>query len=335
MPNTQSLLQRLQAAGFSEPFLDATLPEWAVQEESPSGQMMLRLLLARRLNLDPEALMDDSLPLGFLQSGPIKFKHMRLGAGQRRDTLTAYSIGVTRILLGAASSTEFTGAVPPAAELRAAILDSGRDNVGFGDVLSACWALGIPVLHLRLFPAQTKGVTALATRIGERFAILVARESGIPAQYMFHVAHELGHIACGHLRNATAIIDVDPDDSANAGERLVDDDEEREADAYAQQLLTGQKTFSVTRDLAGTSGSAGELTRQAIRLGADLKIDPGHVIMSFGFATGEWAMAMAAAGHVPGQQNAPSSLVNRVLWQQLGTLDDDQTSHFLRAVAPE
>jgi hypothetical protein len=213
-------------------------------------------------------------------------------------------------------------------------LESGRDNVGFGDVLTACWSLGIPVLHLRLFPAQTKGVTAMAVRIGSRFAILVARESGIPAQYMFHVAHELGHIALGHLKDSAAIIDADPDDPANAGEELIDDEEEREADAYAQQLLTGVEAFAVSRSLAGKSGNAGELAKRAMQLGAELKIDPGHVVMSFGYATREWPMAMAAAKQVPGQEATPASLVNRVLWSQLDNLTDDHALHFLRAVAP-
>lgn len=332
MTETQGLLQRLQAVGFSDPFLQATLPEWAAQEESPSGQMMLRLLLARRLNLDPEALMDDSIPLGFLQSAPIKFKHMRLAPGQRRDTLTGYALGVTRILLGAAPGG--AAAPPSAMNLRKALLESGRDNVGFGDVLTACWSLGIPVLHLRLFPAQTKGVTAMAVRIGSRFAILVARESGIPAQYMFHVAHELGHIALGHLDDSSAIIDADPDDPANAGERLIDDQEERDADAYAQQLLAGVESFTVSRSMAGKAGNASELAQRALQLGAELQIDPAHVAMSFGFATGEWAMAMAAAKLVPGQEATPASLVNRVLWSQLDELSDEHALHYLKAVAP-
>lgn len=333
MSKTQALLERMQDAGFAEPFLRATLPEWALNEESASGQMMLRLLLARRLNLDPEALMDDSLPLGFLQSGPIKFKHMRLGPGPRRDTLTGFALGVTRILL-AASPAQAVDRIPGAMELREAVMTSGRDNIGFGDVLSVCWSLGVPVLHLRLFPAQTKGITAMAVRIGVQHAILVARESGVPAQYMFHVAHELGHIALGHLAGVSAILDADPDDPANAQEVLIDDDEEEAADAFAQELLSGQRSFTVRRDLAGSKGTAAELAERAQQLGADLMIDPGHVVMSFGHSTKEWSLAMAAAKLVPGQDASPASLVNRVLWDQLASLSDEQALHFLRAVAP-
>ena len=333
MTSTEALIERLQDAGFSDAFLRATLPEWAAEESSPSGQMMLRLLLARRLNLDPVTLMDDGLQLGFLQSAPVKFKHMRLKDGPRRDALVAFSLGVTRILLSAAPSEMDVPTSNPL-ELRAAVLNSGRDNVGFGDVLTLCWSLGIPVLHLRLFPAQTKGVTAIAVRIGRRHAILVARESGVPAQYMFHVAHELGHIALDHLKGTSAIVDADPFDENNAADELVDDDEERSADAFAQQLLTGIESFHVGRDWDSAPGRAHELARMAISVGADLKVDPGHVVMSFGHSTGDWALAMAAAKKLGGQDEAPATLVNRVMWDQLSGVQDEHALHFLRAVAP-
>lgn len=214
-------------------------------------------------------------------------------------------------------------------------MSSGRDCVGFGDVLVLCWSLGVPVLHLRVFPGQTKGITAMAVRLGSRHAILVARESGVPAQYMFHIAHELGHIALGHLKNTTAIIDADSEDPANANDALINDEEEHQADCFAQVLLTGVENFNVSRMLTATSaaGTAKELANHAVRVGADLKIDPGHVLMSFGNATKEWPLAMAAARQIPDQDATPSSLVNKVLWSQLSVTSDEQSFSFLKAVA--
>lgn len=156
----------------------------------------------------------------------------------------------------------------------------------------------------------------------------------MPAQYMFHVAHELGHIALGHLKDAAAIVDADPHDEANAGEPLIDDDEERAADEYAQELLTGVRHFVVSRNLSGAAGTARELADRAKQLGAEMQVDPGHVVMNYGFSTGEWPLAMAAAKLAPGQDESLSSLVNRVLWEQLPERTGDQSEHFLRAVAP-
>jgi len=174
----------------------------------------------------------------------------------------------------------------------------------------------------------------MAVRIGRRHAILVARESGPPAQYMFHVAHELGHIVLGHLANTTAIIDADPADPANDPQELVDDDEENAADEFAEELLTGNAHFRVDRGLGGTQGNANELARIAMATGKKLGIDPGHVVLCFADATGDWALAMSAIKHIPDQEEKPSHLVNEVLWSQIQSTEDAESLAFLQAVAP-
>lgn len=332
------LLERLLEAGFSEELVQASLPAWwtAAEQNSSSAQTLVALLLARRLSLDPESLLDDNVPIGFLHAGPTKFKHLRLEEGPRLKALTAYAQGVARITFAVHRRTA-TEAIPSALELRQHILDSGRDNVGFGDVLTLCWSLDIPVLHLRLFPAKTKGVTATSVRIGARQAILVARESGVAAQYMFHVAHELGHISLGHLANAATIVDVDINDSDAVSKSPGSDDEEEAADAFAQELLTGDKNFQVSRALPESTrsgaGTPRELATRAIQAGSALKVDPGHIVMCYGETTGEWALAQAAAKLIPDQDDKPGNLVNKVFWSQLGSISDPQSGAFLSAVA--
>lgn len=338
MTNQDRLLNRLTQAGFSKDLVQASLPDWwtAADAESLSGRTFVSLLLARRLSLDPSSLLDDNVPVGFLHTGPTKFKHLRLGPGLQREALTAYSQGVARLVLAARQEVD-SRPVPSASDLRRSLLAAGSELVQFGDVLAACWGLGVPVLHLRLFPAATKGLTAMTVRLGTEHVILVARESGIPAQYMFHVAHELGHIALGHLEHTTAIIDADSHDE-DAAHSLVDDEEEIAADEFAQILLTGHKAFRIERsalvDATGKLGTARELAAQAIAVGLNEHIDPGHVIMCFAETTGEWALAQAAAKHLPHQDEKPGTLVNKIFWAQMGELSENQSVDFLRAVAP-
>lgn len=335
------LVQRLLDAGLANELVEASLPDWWTPQEqsSSSARTMVALLLARRLSLDPETLLDDNVPIGFLHAGPTKFKHMRLGAGERLDALVGFARGVGRIVLSALAPETRRPVPADPMELRRAILSSGRPFVSFGDAIAVCWSLGIPVLHLRLFPARTKGVTAMAVRLGQRYAILVARETGFEAQYMFHVVHEIGHIALGHLEGTSAIVEADPTDPANAAEELVDDDEERAADAYAQALLTGSSNFEVVRDTlrnpAPYSGTGRELADLAVTNAAQLGVDPGHIVMCFGHSTGDWGLAMAAAKLLPSQRDKPGTLVNRVLWQQIDSdIVDRQAVDFLQAVAP-
>lgn len=338
--NADRLVHRLLDIGLSQEVVDLSLPEWWVAEdyESPSARAMVSLLLARRLNLDPSTLLDDEVSVGFLHTGVSKFKHMRLADGPRRDSLVGFATGVSRILLSIAEDAPSHVVPTDPLELRRALI-SGRPFVSFGDVITACWSLGVPVLHLRVFPGQTKGVTAIAVKLGNRHAILVARESGFDAQYMFHVAHELGHIALGHLGEGGAIVDADPYEPANKLEELVEDEEERSADAYAQTLLTGSPSFEVfgpdeTRNHRRL-GTARELAYRAQQLSGELGVDPGHLVMVFGHSTGDWQLAFAAAKELPQQPAKPGSLVNRVMWRQLGKLDGDaQSLAFLHAVAP-
>jgi hypothetical protein len=330
------LVERLLDLGLSQELVDASLPDWWTPEEagSASAKTLVSLLLARRLNLDPQTLLDDGVPLGFLHSGPVKFKHMRLAPGERKDALVAFAHGVSRILFSAMSPAQPQIVPADARELRQLLMDAERPFVGFGDVLTACWSLSVPVLHLRLFPARTKGVTAIAVRIGSRHAILVARESGFEAQYMFHVAHELGHIALGHLKDVSAIVDADPTDPDNDAEELIDDEEEAAADAYAQTLLTGSANFEVVRATLLRTGTARELADVSIRSAESLGVDPGHMVMCFGYSSGDWALAMAASKLLPGQPAKPGTLVNKVLWGQLGETRDAQAISYLQAVAP-
>lgn len=330
------LVEKLLDLGLSRELVDASLPEWWTPDESgsTSAKTLVSLLLARRLNLDPETLLDDDVPLGFLHTGTTKFKHMRLADGARKEALVGFAHGVSRILFSAMPPAAAQVVPSDARELRQMLLGPQTPFVGFGDVLTACWSLGVPVLHLRLFPARTKGVTAIAVRIGTQHAILVARESGFEAQYMFHVAHELGHIALGHLKDVSAIVDADPTDPDNKADELIDDEEEVAADAYAQTLLTGTANFEVTRASLPRTGTARELADVALRSAESLGVDPGHMIMCFGYTSGDWALAMAASRLLPGQPAKPGTLVNKVLWDQLGQVRDAQAISFLRAVAP-
>ena len=339
MAASQQIVDRLLDSGLTREFVDAAMPDWwrPELEKSRAAKTMVALLLARRLSISPASLLSDDVPIGYIHTGPTKFKHMRLAEGPRREALIGYAQGVTRIALAALPDGVPFHPPGPAAKMRELLLRTGDgSSVGFGDVLTLCWSLGIPVLHLRLFPAPTKGVTAIAVRVGGRFAILVARDSGLSGQYMFHVAHELGHIALGHLEEASAIVDADPNDPANFPLELIDDEDEKAADAYAQELLTGSPSFSVLRQGEARAGSAAELARRARAIGQQLRIDPQHIALCFGYSTNEWPIAIAAAKLLPEQPEPPGTLVNRVLWTQLGPHDEEDRSFaFLHAVAPE
>lgn len=111
--------------------------------------------------------------------------------------ISSFGTALSRLLLEA---TPNPGVFEPmtAAQLRQLLLN-GRPHVGLLELLMASWSMGIPVIHLRVYPLSAKRMSAMSVRVGDRFAILLARDAVYPAPIAFHVAHELGHIFLGHL----------------------------------------------------------------------------------------------------------------------------------------
>lgn len=275
----------------------------------------MQLGLAQRLSIDPISLLDDRRPLQLSGVGSPKFKHLKL-TGAQQAAAHGFASALTRLLLAATPPSDY--ALPRSAlELRHMVLgESEVPWVGFGELLMLCFAFGIPVAHLTAFPAGIKGMAAMATSIGDRGAILTARKPLHPSQIAFYIAHELGHIALGHTSGGRTIVEaltMDPGEEGDDDEAV--DDEEKEADAFAFELLTGRPTLEVLGP--ERHGTAKELVRRAERVGRDLRVDPGLVILCFGKATKRWPTATAAlkalpdfAADIPGQ-------INRALRTQL------------------
>jgi hypothetical protein len=160
---------------------------------------------------------------------------------------------------------------------------------------------------------------SMAATTRTRFSILLGHESRYPAQVAYWLAHELGHIVLGHLSSSRAILDMD--DPAKAGEG---DDEERAADEFAMQLLTGVPQLEITASLENFT--ARELAVAATEAAPGLAIDPGILALCIGHGSGRWRQVFGAlkimSGDAPTRR--PSSpqpkvgtLINQVAFRQL------------------
>jgi Zn-dependent peptidase ImmA (M78 family) len=78
-------------------------------------------------------------------------------------------------------------------------------------------------------------MSAMTVEVGTRSAILLGKDSLYPAHVAFYLAHEVGHIALGHIQPGSMVIDLDRTDLADPAV----DAEEAAADAFALELLTG------------------------------------------------------------------------------------------------
>jgi hypothetical protein len=321
--------RRLKQLGLSESAISAAWPEWwsEAADASASAQAELRFTVARKLGLDPRSLVDDAEPR-FTWDESVKYKNFT-GVPGDRPAIASFGTALANLLLAATPSSTASILGISAQELRAALLAQGRPFVELRDLMALAWGLGSPVIHLRVYPLAAKRMCAMSAMIHDRFAILLARDAAYPAPIAFHLAHEIAHVALGHVRDGSAIIDMtDPTDASDAGQV---DSEEAAADAYALELLTGQAKPQIV--VQGPGRSARELAREAVIAGAKHHIEPGTLALCAGFVSHDWQLAHAALHYIySGAQSVWEQINGFALRQlQLDRLPEESAS-YVRAV---
>ncbi len=125
------------------------------------------------------------------------------------------------------------------------------------------------------------------------------------------MAHELGHIALGHVSSDHTLVDLE----AELGSHEPDDQEEAAADRWALELLTG---FSNPEVLSSTGyASASALASSAVVVAPALRIEPGTLALCFGHTTGNWQVANGALKLIYGAPSPVWRAINSVARQQL------------------
>jgi hypothetical protein len=312
--------------GLDKSAIEAAWPDWWTEEAegSLSAQAELRFSLARKLGLDPTSLLDSDEPRWFWND-TAKFKSFRGDVDRDQPAINSFGTSIARVLLQALPPG--VGLVGQTAQsLRQAILrDTG--TVQLLDLISLLWGVGIPVIHLRVYPLAAKRMCAMAVRVGDRYAVLLARDASLPSSTAFHLAHEIGHIVLGHLETNGAIVDMeDPGGDENGR-----DNEELAADAFALELMTGSPQLAVM-PVAATY-TARSLATDAISIAPSVSIEPGMLVLCFGYSTKRWDVANKALQIIYPSPTPVWQEINRVAHDQLdwSTLPED--AHFyLKAI---
>ncbi len=308
MPSeSQALRKRLREAGIAPRTIRAIWPTWWSEEAeaSRSAVVELRYTVARRLGSSPRSLFENGSP-EFLWKDAAKFKNVGTQGDDELAILTSFGVAVGQALLAASPGSVVD--VPSAAELRAVLLRTSP-AVDLRTLLDLAWAVGIPVAQLALFPLGAKRMHAITVRVHGRYAILVGRQSPFPAQVAYLVAHELGHVASGHVSTAPALVEAE-DPLTGSG-----DDEEHDADAYALELLTGDPHTVI--EATDPQFSAVQLANAAIGAARELRIDPGVLALCLGHSSGRWKQAFAALKLLPPGPVDVRDFINGVARHQL------------------
>ena len=282
----RSLRARLRASGLTPRVLDAAWPAWWSDDaaQSASAVAELHFTLARQLGMSATSLMSGDEP-EFIWFDQTKYKNLGTTSDLEAAVLSSFSVSVSRDALVATPPSPLA-LDSDAAQLRAALLRNSP-FIGLRELVALCWGLGIPVIHLKVFPLQNKRMHAVSARLGDRYAILIGHESRFPAQVAFWIAHELGHIARGDVRDAAALMDVE--DPLRTNDK---DAEEQGADAWALELLTGDPSPRVESDRATYNASAVASAVEKESLTA--RVDPGILALCLGYNEASWNAVFGA-----------------------------------------
>lgn len=310
----KDLYGKLATFGFPRAWVRKTLlPSWwddeAARTEAGFAEAVLHIARTSGLDLASlgavgEAAVPTATPVRFKRRGdtdPAELEVARTLASQLARTVAAASPAVSDL-------------PNSPLELREQLLEN-RNWIDLEALVSHCWSIGIPVMRTTNFPNGARKPDALAVDVGGRRVIVLTTGRTSAPWLLFLVAHELGHIACGHLETNSALVDakVDRDDA---------DEEEREANTWAITLLSGKpnRAFRAT----STWPNAHELAREAQGLAVRLQTDPGFIVLNYAHSMGNsfFAVANAALKLMPGTAGG-DGLVGRLArekldWSRLG-----------------
>ncbi len=324
--DAESLKQFLrQKAGLSSAAISAAWPSWWTDaaDSSPSAQADLRFSLARKLGLDSRSILDNKDSPVFIWDESAKFKDFLGDDHKEKSVMTSFGVSVSRILLSGSTQKE-TIVGESASHIRSSILKS-QSSVGLVELLSLLWGVGIPLIHLRVHPLATKKMRAMAVQVDGKFAILLACDDRYPARLIFYIAHEIAHIALGHLNHHNAIVDMEDSNESHDAKELA-------ADEFALELLTGQNEpqFSINDQ---EPVSAEQLADFVQIEGSNKRIEQGILALCYGYVSQNWGIVDRAIQHIYGEPQDSWKVINKMAMDQIfwDKISDDN-SYFIQAI---
>jgi hypothetical protein len=318
-PILAQVIKQLKKQKYREGFLDAVVPRWWTPDiEDDAGALAhVKLILARALGLDTKALLKENEVRPVAPSGMQFKRSIDLQTSEPPSPNLAY---YSRLVKTIASGMEPSLPIPEDADdMNEQILaESGDRHVSLENIVNYCWSRNIGVVHVDNIPMVRKGLDALVYRYDERYVIIVARKMGIEgaARALFIIAHELGHIAMGHVEENCALID-DPNNDADRQK-----ENEPAADAFALRVLSAGR---YNESWAGKAKRADTLAAKAVEYSDIAGVDPGHLLLRLAFEEDAYGLVQGALKLIPCLDCNVHEFINRIAREriQAGPIDKD------------
>jgi Zn-dependent peptidase ImmA (M78 family) len=269
-------------------------PRWWNSKLENDYQSLLKLidLLSERLLLDIKFSSKNNFLVAFQ---PIPNPKFKLRTKQNNSNLFSHLAMALANIISLRVKNRYEPIALDAKKVREYILQK-KSFIDLDAILNFCWEHGIPVVHFDKKPksncSKFDGMVAVC---GDRPVIVIGSSYKSPARLAFIIAHELGHIAYNHVKEGILV-----DTSV---EKQESDIEEEEANKFAQKLLFGESSFSWSKKLTFR-----QLLSDSQRLSIGHRVEVSSVILSYGWQTKDWEIAMSVLKTLEPNTNAPATI---------------------------
>jgi hypothetical protein len=317
-----TLYKKLSAIGLSESYVrGSALPSWWNDElnNKPAAVLEGAGHIAKRLHLDLRSLLSDDQAVQFKPLPHTKFKyHQQPGA----DTPSTSHQLASRVaeLVAYGVQTPFCPVPEDVDKVRAEILQN-HPQITLESLLDYCWQHGIAVVYFNDYPKNTRKIAGLIQWQEKRPVIVLSSKRTHPAWLAFHLAHELAHLALGHVKEGILVDDEIKQDSS--------DQEEIDANLFAVRLLVNNLD-NCLKDQEITSGNylKNKINKLLKTDSPDPTVDPCAIALNYAWHTGKSDFANKAVEQLNPSKNG-HKIINQFLeshinWESLG---DDNSDH--------
>jgi hypothetical protein len=307
------LYDRLSQLGLNLDYVrNNGLPSWWDDSLNDKHEAVLEGAgyIADNLNLDLKSLLVVEEEIKFNPSPPTKFKRRNSQNNEHPHVGQALCSRLAE-LIAYGTEVDFTPLPTDVRVCRTEILTEHK-TVNLISLLDYCWSKGIVVGYFNRFPEKVKNFAGLIQLQFSCPVIILSSTRKYSTELAFDLAHELGHLALGHLEQKAVFID-EKIESDNNG-----DYEENEANQFATQLLLGD----CDNCLEGKPfWNHNHLIKHAIiKIQENPTVEIDSIILNNALANNNWGFAHKAleklGSAVDGQQIINKYLAEKLDWDK-------------------
>lgn len=320
-----TLYQKLSQIGLKQTYVrENGLPSWWDDElnDKPVAVLEGAGYIAKNLNLDLSSLLTPEKEVRFNTPPHTKFKQHNSQNKEHPYLAQALASRVAE-LIALGVNPQCTPLPNDAHTIREEIL-SHHQTVNLTSLLDYCWSKGIAVGYFHHFPQKAKKFAGLIQGYSTCPVIILSSQPKYCAKLAFDLAHELGHLALGHLKDGV-LVDEEIEFGGN-------DEEECQANQFATYLLLGDCDKGLgSQKFKNAKKFSHYVLKQFIPYHPD--IDVGAIILNYGWHNKTYfPLAMSALKILEPNPNG-DKIINDTLANQLDwDTFNDETYEYLEKV---